>query len=72
MAKKRPFQVPVEDQHGQAVTQLACRVPKQVYKSIKLWAVDNDVSVSDLVGEALRDLMTKRKIPYRNKQSKAA
>jgi hypothetical protein len=49
-----------EEGESVPVVQLATRVPKGLYRRLKLYAVGNTVSISDLVTEAIRDLLVKR------------
>ena len=50
-----------EDQGGVAVRQLATRIPTDLYKTLKLYAVTNDISIAELVSEAITELLKSRK-----------
>lgn len=50
MAKRSRLE---QEQAGIPVVQLATRVPKGLYKQLKLFAVGEGISISDLVTEGL-------------------
>lgn len=60
MARKSKKEQTEENGQGIAVVQLATRVPKDIYKRLKLYAVTHEQSISELVAEALIDLLDKR------------
>jgi hypothetical protein len=62
MGKRAKPEVTHENGQGVAVVQLATRVPKALYKTLKLYAVQNDHSISELIAEAIGDLLSKRKV----------
>jgi len=65
MAKRKGQQMELED--GLTVTQLATRVPKQLYKIVKVFCVTNDVSIADFVSEALQHELDARQAEVREK-----
>lgn len=63
MAKKKSdqeFKLVTEDAAGVPVTQLATRVPRDLYRELKLYAVTANVSISALITEAVADLLKKK------------
>ena len=71
MAKRKGQQMELED--GLTVTQLATRVPKALYKVVKVFCVTNDVSIADFVSEALQHELDARQAEVREKtKTKAA
>lgn len=58
MAKAKPKDH--EAASGDVVVQLATRVPKTLYRELKLHSVEESISISDLVAEALTDVLVKR------------
>lgn len=66
MANKRKGQQ-MELEDGLTVTQLATRVPKQLYKTVKVWCVTNDVSIADFTSEALQHELDARQVEGREK-----
>lgn len=51
-----------ENGSGEPVIQLATRVPRDLYKTLKLYAVQADLSIGALIGEAIKDLLLKHKV----------
>lgn len=51
-----------ENGEGVPVVQLATRVPRDLYKSLKLHAVKADLSIGALIAEAITDLLAKKKV----------
>ena len=49
-----------QDANGEAQVQLATRVNKALYRELKLYCVTNHESISNMVGVAISDLLTKR------------
>ena len=60
MAKKVKRESEQENGDGVVVVQLATRVPKPIYKRLKLYAVTSESSISELVAEALTALLDKK------------
>lgn len=56
MAKSKNEQI---SRDGDVVVQLATRVPKTLYREVKLHCVEESISISDLVAEALKDILAK-------------
>jgi hypothetical protein len=56
MAKSKNEQISRE---GDVVVQLATRVPKTLYREVKLHCVEESISISELVAEALKDILAK-------------
>ena len=50
----------MQQKNGQHVVQLATRIPKPVYRELKLFAVENDESISELVATAILAHLAKR------------
>ena len=44
-----------------AVVQLATRIPKTLYQRLKLFSVEHEVSIADLVAEAIEHVCKKHK-----------
>jgi hypothetical protein len=59
MTKRKPQQE--EAQGGITVTQLACRVPKELYRVVRVFCVSNETSVADFVAEAMRHELERRR-----------
>ena len=70
MAKRKGQQMELED--GLTVTQLATRVPKALYKVVKVFCVTNDVSIADFVSEALQHELDARQAEVAGKQKTKA
>jgi hypothetical protein len=71
MAKRKGPQMELED--GLTVTQLATRVPKALYKVVKVFCVTSDVSIADFVSEALQHELDARQAEVAGKaKAKAA
>ena len=47
----------VENVNGDVVVQLATRVPKGLYRELKLFSVTSSTSISELVTEAIQKLL---------------
>jgi len=56
---------PPTESNGGVVVQLATRVPKGTYRELKLYAVTNSVSISELIAEAITDLLAKKGWKYK-------
>jgi len=63
--------VGTQAKNGDVVVQLATRIPKDLYREIKLYAVTDNVSISELVTEAMQDLLVKRGARKKPKQKEA-
>jgi len=62
----------MELEDGLTVTQLATRVPKALYKVVKVFCVTNDVSIADFVSEALQHELDARQAEVAGKQKTKA
>jgi hypothetical protein len=57
---------------GTPVTQLACRVPKELYRVVRVFCVSNETSVADFVAEALRHELERRRAHVRQRRAEPA
>jgi hypothetical protein len=67
MAMKRKNQQ-METESGLTVTQLATRVPKDLYKTVKVFCVTHDTSVADFVTDALEHELELRRAETRERR----
>ena len=50
---KRKQTAQQENESGEVVVQLATRIPRHLQKALKLYSVENGVSISDFVAQAI-------------------
>lgn len=75
MAKRGSRKNEAENTDGEVVVQLATRIPKALQRRLKLFAVEQNVSISDFVSEAIEAHLDsegagKRSTAKRSKASK--
>lgn len=49
-----------QESNGISVVQLATRVPKTLYKRLKLLSVKQEISIAELVAEGIENVLDKR------------
>ena len=58
--RKRVPQGVQQGADGVPIIQLATRIPKDLYRTLKLYAVENDAGIGELVAEAIGKLLQER------------
>jgi predicted HicB family RNase H-like nuclease len=61
-----------ENADGEVVVQLATRIPKTLQRRLKLYAVEQNVSISDFVSEAIEAHLDSAGATKRERKSKRA
>jgi len=56
---RRKLEARAED--GTVIVQLATRISKELYRELKLMAVEQSISITELVAEGVKDLIAKRR-----------